>query len=156
MLRRQQPLLQQRLPPLLRHSPHSIDRHSIDRHNSDPHNDRTRTERHALPDAAHPGRRDRIAEFPLDRGHAFPQLAVPRERSRADAILGLPFERSESSLLLNSAQPEALLLLRRIEREGANEPAHGDGLLLAHFKSGETPRRLPLPDRENIHVGLLL
>src|SRR4029077_17361298 len=49
-----------------------------------------------------------------------------RDRSRAEAILGLTFERSERSSLLNSAQPEALLLLRPIERQGANEPAHGD------------------------------
>ena len=29
-------------------------------------------------------------------------------------------------MLLNSAQPETPLLLRPIERQGANEPAHGD------------------------------
>src|SRR5271166_4675682 len=49
-----------------------------------------------------------------------------RDKRRAEAILGLAFERSESCLLLNSAEPEALLLLRPIERQGANEPAHGD------------------------------
>jgi hypothetical protein len=49
-----------------------------------------------------------------------------RDKRRAVAILGLAFERSESCLLLNSAQSEALLLLRPIERQGANEPAHGD------------------------------
>ena len=49
-----------------------------------------------------------------------------RDRRRAEAVCGLAFERSESCLLLNSAQPEALLLLRPIERQGANEPAHRD------------------------------
>jgi hypothetical protein len=50
-----------------------------------------------------------------------------RDKRRAEAILGLAFGIDRKvGVLLSSAQPEALLLLRPIERQGANESAHGD------------------------------
>ena len=49
-----------------------------------------------------------------------------RSKARRGDLRPRVRDRSESCVLLSSAQPEALLLLRPIERQGANEPAHGD------------------------------